>query len=197
MTLRRKIFVAFMGVLFGTSVVHADMMSVYRLDFGHRQPTNICNRADFRYTDLNNPYNFTSVTGLDSRSVEFLEEVNTDNSQNSGMQNPQILTDGTGSFSLCLSALIGLGMFSSAHLVKKLSLGFIPEWYHNGGPFQIGHSLIMPESFHPVLVCCFIQPICIVEDSLIQYRLRTVVSLWRKSQFIPTILVPRGPPNMS
>ena len=42
-----------------------------------------------------------------------------------------------GSLSLCLSALLGLGLCSFAHCVKKSSFGFILEWYRNGGPFQI------------------------------------------------------------
>lgn len=194
---RRKILTAVIGVLVVMSAVYADMIPVSRLDAERQQPAHICGRADVQYTNLSSPSNCLSVADLDLWSVEFLPKVNSDIGQTSGMQNPQILTDGTGSFSLCLSALIGLGMFSSAHLVKRLSFSFVPEWYHNGGPFQIGHSHAMPDSLCPVPVCCFIQPVYTVEDSLLQYRLRTVVSLWRKSQFTPTVLVPRGPPDMS
>ncbi len=197
MITRRKILTAVIGILVGISTVYADMTPVSRLDAEHQQPAHICGRADAKYTTLSSPSNCLSVADLDLWSVEFLPEANPDIGQTSDMQNPQILTDGTGSFSLCLSALIGLGMFSSAHLVKRLSFSFVPEWYHNGGPLQIGHSHAMPDSLCPVPVCCFIQPVCTVEDSLQQYRLRTVVSLWRKSQFTPTVLVPRGPPNMS
>jgi len=188
MTDRRTILIVFMGLLFGTSIVYAEMVPVCQLDLERQQPTHI---TDLQFTDS---YDFQGDAGLDLRYIEFLPDESPDIGQTSGMQNPQILTDGTGSFSLCLSALIGLGMFSSARFVKKLSFGFIPEWYHNGGPFQIGHSHALPESLCPVPVCCFIQPVCTEEDSLIQYRLRTVVSLWRKSQFTPTVLVPRGPP---
>lgn len=194
---RRKTLIAFMSVVVSTSAVYADMIPVSQLDAERQQPAHFCGRADAQYTNLSSPSNCLSVADLHLRSVEFLPEVNPDIGQTSGIQNPQILTDGTGSFSLCLSALIGLGMFSSAHLVKRLSFSFVPEWYHNGGPFQIGHSHAMPDSLCPILACCFIQPVCTMEDSLLQYRLRAVVSLWRKSQFTLTVLVPRGPPNMS
>jgi hypothetical protein len=84
---------------------------------------------------------------------------------------------------------------SSAHWVKRLSFGFVPEWYHNGGPFQIGHSYaVTPESLCPVQVCCFIQPFCTEDNHLPQYFLKTVTSLWRKSQFTPCVLASRGPP---
>ncbi len=198
MTDRRKLLIALIAVLVVTAAVRADMSPVSRLDAGRRQLPHISGRTDLRYTNLSSPSNFPSVADLDSWSVEFLPEANPDIGQNSDMQNPQILTDGTGSFSLCLYSLIGLGLCRTAPWVKKLSFGFVPEWYHNGGPFQIGHSYaVTPESLCPVPVCCFVQPVFMVEDSLPQYRLGTVTSLWRKSQFTPTVLIPRGPPNMS
>ncbi|MBA7615625.1 hypothetical protein ES703_22909 [subsurface metagenome] len=201
MTDRRKLLIALIAVLVVTAAVRADMSPVSRLDAGRRQLPHISGRADvqyIQYTNLSSPSIFPSVADLDSWSVEFLPEANPDVGQTSDMQNPQILTDGTGSFNLCLSALIGLGLCSSTHWVKKLSFGFVPEWYHNGGPFQIGHSYaVTPESLCPVPACCFVQPACTVEDSLPQYRLGTVTSFWRESQFTPVVLAPRGPPNMS
>ncbi len=195
---RRKLLITVGLVLLVTTGVYANMVPVSRLDAGRRQLPHVCGRTDLQYTNLSSPSNFPSVGHLDLWSVEFLPEANADVSQTSEIQHPQILTNGPGSLNLCLSALIGLGLCSSAHWVKRLSFGFVPEWYHNGGPFQIGHSYaVTPESLCPVPVCCFVQPVCTVEDSIPQYRLGTVVSLWRKSQFTPTVLVPRGPPNMS
>jgi hypothetical protein len=96
---------------------------------------------------------------------------------------------------LCLSAIIGLGLCTSAHCVKRLSFGFIPEWYHNGGPFQIGHSFaVNPDSVNPVPAYCFVQPVPGAEDFIPQYHLGTIVSLWRKSQFTADVLAGRGPP---
>jgi len=164
------------------------------------QSLNVCRLNELQYTNLSSPYNSPSVTELDLWSVEFLPEATVDDSQSADIQHLQILTNGPDSLNLCLSALIGLGLCSSAHWVKKLSFGFVPEWYHNGGPFQIGHSYaVTPESLCHAAVYCFVQPVCTVENFLTQsqYRLGTIVFLWRKSQFTPTILIPHGPPNMS
>jgi len=195
---RRKLLITVGLGLLVTTGVYADMTPVSQSDAKRVQSSNACRLAELQYTNLSSPYNPPSVTELDFWSVEFLPEANADVSQTSEIQHPLSLTNGPGSLNLCLSALIGLGLCSSAHWVKRLSFGFVPEWYHNGGPFQIGHSYaVTPESLCPVPVCCFVQPVCTVEDSLPQYRSGTVTSLWRKSQFTPTVLVPRGPPNMS
>ena len=195
---RRKLLITVGLGLLVTTGVYADMTPVSQSDAKCVQSSNACRLAELQYTNLSSPSNFPSVADLDSWSVEFLPEANADVSQTSEIQHQLSLTNGQGSLNLCLSALIGLGLCSSAHFVKRLSFGFIPEWYHDGGPFQIGHSFaVSPESLCPVPVCCFVQPVCKVEDFLPQYRLRTVVFLWRKSQFTPTILASRGPPFRS
>ena len=195
---RRELLIAVIGTLVLTSATYADMVPMSRLDAGRRQSAYVCGRTDLQCINLSSPFNCTSFAALDSWSVEFLPEANADVSQTSEIQQPQILTDGAGSFSLCLWALMGLGLCRTAPWVKKLSFGFIPDWYHNGGPFQIGHSFaVTPESLCLAPACCFIQPVCTMEDSFTQYRLGTIVSLWRKSQFTPAVIASRGPPNMS
>jgi len=195
---RRKLLITVGLGLLVTTGVYADMTPVSRMDAKCVQSSNACRLAELQYTDLSSSSNPPSVAKIDLWSVEFLPEAKDDDSQSAEIQHLQILTNGPGSLNLCLSALIGLGLCSSAHWVKRISFGFVPEWYHNGGPFQIGHSYaVTPESLCPVPVCCFIQPVCTVEDSLPQYHLGTVASLWRKSQLTPTVLAPRGPPNMS
>jgi hypothetical protein len=191
----RRIITAVIGGLVFTATVYADMTPVSQSDAKRVQSSNACRLAELQYTNLSSPYNPPSVTELDLWSVEFFPEAKADVSQTAEIQHLQILTNGQGSLNLCLSALIGLGLCSSAHWVKRISFGFVPEWYHNGGPFQIGHSYaVTPESLCPVPVCCFVQPVCTVEDSLPQYRLGTVTSLWRKSQFISDVIASRAPP---
>ena len=198
MSHRRKLLAAVIGVMVITSDVYADMTPVSRMNTGRRRTSHVFDRTGLQYTNLSGTSNCLNVTGLNIWSVTLLPEAKADVSRTSEMQQPQILTDGTGSFSLCLYALIGLGLCRTAPWVKKLSFGFVPEWYHNGGPFQIGHSYaVTPESLCPVPVYCFIQPVCMEEDSVPQYRLGTITSLWRKSQFTPSVLVPRGPPDIS
>ncbi len=195
---RRKLLITVGLGLLVTTGVYADMTPVFRMDAKCVQSSNVCSRTELQYTNLSSPYNPPSVTELDLWSVEFLPEAKDDISQTSEILHPLSLTNGPSSLNLCLSALIGLGLCSSAHWMKRLSFGFVPEWYHNGGPFQIGHSYaVTPESLCSVPVCCFIQPVFTVEDSLPLYRLGTIVSLWRKSQFMPCVLASRGPPNMS
>jgi len=191
----RRIITAIIAGLVVRGAVYADMTPVSQLDAGRRHSPHVCGQTDFQYTNFISPSNYPSVAKIDLWSVEFLPEANADVSQTSEIQHPLSLTNGPGSLNLCLSALIGLGLCSSAHWMKRLSFDFIPEWYHDGGPFQIGHSFaVTAESLCPAPACCFIQPTCTVEDSLPQYHLGTVTSLWRKSQFSPAVIAPRGPP---
>ena len=65
-----------------------------------------------------------------------LPEVSDDLTSEEDTPDYQPLTDGTNSLSLCLSALIGFGLFGSAKYIRTVSFGFIPDWYHDGGPIQ-------------------------------------------------------------
>jgi hypothetical protein len=139
-------------------------------------------------------FDYQSVNELRPEATRFSANIGIEQERASSTQ-PQIISDRQSSLSLCISAIIGLGLCSSAHCVRKLSFGFIPEWYHNGGPFQIGHSFaVCPDSVCPAPVCCLVQPAVTAEDFLPQYHLGTVVSLWRKSQFTPDVIASRGPP---
>ncbi len=107
-----------------------------------------------------------------------------------------ILSDRQDSRSLCLYALFTLGLCKSAPWVKKLSLGVVPGWYHDGGPFQVGHShAISPDCLTVASGYCFIQPGKIAHDPSPHYRREMIVSLWRESQFTYETLVSRGPPT--
>lgn len=188
----RKIIAGIVGGFLISSAAYADMAPVSAPDVGPRQSSYVCDRTDLQYT------NFPNAAGLDSWSFAFLPKPNADVRQNSPIQYPPSLTDGASSLSLCLYALMGLGLIRSAPWAKKLSLGSIPEWYHDGGPFQIGHSHIAtPNNLSLTPACCFIQPVFVVEGLIPQYRLGTVVSLWRESQFTSNVLAPRGPPLLS
>jgi hypothetical protein len=192
------IFVVVIGVCVVTTAVFADMTPVLQSDAGEGQLQHTAYDESPAYTKSASLFNYSAVSDIGLWPVQFLPESNADIIQTSQIQHPPILTNGPGSLSLCLSALMGLGLCGSVHWVKRLSFGFVPEWYHSGGPFQIGHShALMPGSLSPVPACCFIQSVCMVEELIPQYRQRVVMSLWRKSQFTPTILASRGPPNMS
>ncbi len=192
---RGRLITAVIGAWGITVAVHADMTPVSRPGTISRQSAHFCGLAELRQTNSSSPFACLSVADLNWRPVEFLPETSVDPSQIFEIQDPQSFTSGPSSLNLCLSALVGPGLCSSAHYVKRLSFGSIPDWYHNGGPFQIRHSLAaVPNSLCRVPVCCFVQPVCTAEDVMTQYRSGTVVSLWRESQFTPDVIAARGPP---
>lgn len=134
------------------------------------------------------------IAQLGSMSVGFVVEVKPTEEHDAGLQPMFVLCDRQDSLGLCLYALLGLGLCKSAPWVKKLSLGVVPGWYHDGGPFQIGHSVaISPGCLYSALVC-FVQPDVAAKTLLPRYRREAIVSSWRESQITPTILASRGPP---
>jgi hypothetical protein len=140
---------------------------------------------------------FAGISDLDSLPAGFLPQADAQAGQLSETKPAQILTDRQNSLSLCLYALLGLGLCRSAPLVRKFHLSCIPDWYHNSGPSQIGHSFaISPDCLLSAPVVCFIQPDCETEDVAPQYFSGTIAALLRKSQFTPTTLASRGPPDL-
>jgi hypothetical protein len=195
----RRNITAFFAVLACTVSVYADMIPMPIANSGCGQlPYIPCGRTDLRCVDLSGPFHYYSVADLDLWPAGLLSEKIADTGQTPELQNLRSLTDGPGSFALCLYALMGLGLFRSAPWVKKISFQFIPEWYHDGGPFQIGHShAVTPENLYPAPAYCFVQPACMVGSLIPKYSQRIIVSLWRKSQFTPDVIASRGPPDMS
>jgi len=198
MNSKRIILVLFV-VMVCTVSVYADMMPVSIASSERGQSSYVPRvQTDLHYADLSGLFSYPSATNLDLWPVALLLEPTADTGQTSDLQNLRSFTDGPGSFALCLYALIGLGLCQAAPWVKKLSFEFIPEWYHDGGPFQIGHShAVTPETLYPAPACCFVQPACKVESLIPQYSQRTIVSLWRKSQFTSSVIASRGPPVRS
>jgi len=190
-----KLLTALVGGLVVSVSVRADMVPI---DVGAevRQAARVCSEVPAQPTDFAGLFDYQSIVDLRPGLVQLSGAAGCDLAQHSQTRPPQILTDGQSSLSLCVSALIGLGLCSSAHCLKKLHFGHIPEWYHNGGPSQIGHSLaINPDSICPVPAYCFVQATHAAEDIIPQYRSGTIISLWRKSQFTPDVIASRGPPK--
>gem|GEM_PF-742340 len=110
----------------------------------------------------------------------------------------RILSHNQSSLDFCLYAFVGLGLCRSGRWVRKASLGFVPDWYYSGGPFQIGYShAVNPDTLCPVPACCFIQPDGTPDRSLPPCRSDAITSPWRPSQHTPDSLVSRGPPLCS
>ena len=174
----------------------ADMVPVSERD-GERKPLrHVCGRMEFQHADFSGLYNSSVAADLDFGPVRFLARAGVDDvGQTSQTPYAMELTGGPDSSGMCLYALMSLGLCAAPHWVRRLSSGFIPEWYHKGGPFQIGHShAATPESLCSLQIYFIGPPDNRTEDSLPQYRLRTILTLWRKSQVTSDVLAPRGPP---
>ncbi len=191
---RSECIYVILGVLaLGTSV-RADMRPVASPETGCERAVRASVATAPQSVDLSSPLDCLSITDLGSLPVRSLPALQGETGQLGTLPPAEIQSDGQDSFGLCLYALLGLGMCRSVPLVKRLSVTHIPQWYHDGGPVQIGHShIISPDCLCHAPVC-FVQPECTAEDLSPLYRQETVVSLWRQSQFTPAVLASRGPP---
>lgn len=59
---------------------------------------------------------------------------------------------------LFLSAMLGMGAWQLVRSTKHLHLSSVPEWYHHGGPAQIGHAVPCDLQFAPAVLCIFDRP---------------------------------------
>ena len=192
-----RTILAMVIALTAISAVHADMMPVDQLQGEGLQSSPVWTQvsalpACVEATVTHGP----GGTDLNLTSVALIPQANADVEQICQTEPLHVLAYEPGSLNLCLYALIGLGLCRSAPWVKKLSFGYVPDWYHDGGPYQIGHSRAIGPEFlcRAAVDCCFIQLDETCEVPLSQCYLGTVVSLLRKSLFVPGRLSSRGPP---
>ena len=193
----RKIISGIVLVILMAVVANADMVSMSGTVEASRTAQNVSGERCGQIVNSFDSLIGVSITDFDCLPAVSLPAEIDQSSQNTSTTASLNLQNEPGSLNMCLYALVGLGLCSSVHWVKKTHLSFIPEWYHDGSPGQIGHSFaISPDTLCPVPVCCFIQPESIIANLYIsnKYRLGTIKSLWRKSQFIPEVTASRGPP---
>jgi hypothetical protein len=201
----RKHILGAIGVLIVVGSARAGMLPVCdpsaslrtRLDGERKLPRQVCSRMESRHADSSGRYDSSVTLDLEIEPVWLAPRaVVNDLGQTPLTSDTTDLTGGPDSCGLCLYALMGVGLCAAPHWLKKLHFGHLPEWYHDGGPSQIGHSYAAtPESLCCLQVCCFAPPVEPVEPLKPQYRLGTIISLWRKSQFTPAVLASRGPPS--
>ena len=99
------------------------------------------------------------------------------------------------SMALVLSALATLGAYQGVRSVKRLHLNFAPDWYHTGGPTQVGHATPFDLEFGGALpVSEFDKP---VTRPAFAYRIPREPRSRLRSQFFLLTESPRGPPNRS
>ncbi len=155
-------------------------LSLYHLDLPNGDAS--CRLADLIAADLG------------TRSGGLLPEDRALREPHSPMPHLHILTDRPNGAGLCLCAFMGLALCKAAPRLKRLSCGVIPDWYHDGGPYQIGHSLALSPDGFDSAPACFVQPKDPGAGFPSPYRGEIVVLRWCQPPFILTVLAPRGPP---
>jgi hypothetical protein len=193
MAVGRKIIAVLTGALVIAITADADLMPMSVADAICLPPITATCPPDLQNTSLSAPFGYPDLANLNSLTIILPAQVGPP--ADALHATPLIRTDEQDSLGLCLFALVGLGLCKSAPYVRRFSFGTIPEWYHTGGPFQIGHShAISPDRFYQAPVYCFIQPESPTEDSMRHCGQEGSMALWRQHQFIPSVSAPRGPP---
>ena len=196
MNVRRIIIWAVASVLVVATTGYADMRPVFppgvdvQVGRSCDQPDPFCPAHLTSFGRVGMPYQ-------GPRSAGYPAEARPDVARTDRAQPLHIFRHEQDSLSFCLYALLGLGLFKSAPCAKKLSLGIVPGWYHDGGPFQVGHSFAVSPDCLCSAPACFVQPNNATDNPSPQYCHEMIVSLWRRSQSTPTALASRGPPSMS
>jgi hypothetical protein len=100
------------------------------------------------------------------------------------------------SAALALCALVTLGAYEGGRSLRRLyAAGAVPEWYHTGGPQQIGHATPFDLETPALPACVFEQP------SDLQRGFSYRIPRERRSRFCPQFFLlieaPRGPPAFS
>ena len=190
----RRVIALVMGVLAFGAAARADMMATPLSETAYPQAPAAGARDGRQHTPLFASLGETSIVDPFSLFATDVPVAKAEVEPTGEVPALRIRSDGQSSLNLCLYALIGLGLCRSAPWARRLSFGGVPEWFHDGGPFQIGHSFVVSPDCRCAAPVCFIQPNHIEQDHIPRYRLGMIVSLWRTSQFTPTTLASRGPP---
>ena len=106
---------------------------------------------------------------------------------------PIVLPSGPSSITLFFTAIGGLGVWQLGRSARngRFHFGHMPEWYHTGGPTQVGHVVALDLQDQTPIFCCFDRA---GGRATLAYSLRRDIHMRRKSQFMLTPAAPRGPP---
>lgn len=103
------------------------------------------------------------------------------------------------SLAVALSSLLTLGGWRLVRQARHVHLVCLPEWYHAGGPGQVGHATLLDLSKSlNVLPICWYQPDTagVGSQPMVHYSRPERCARWVSSYFIPTS-APRAPPSFS
>ena len=193
-----KYILAAVVVQVAASMVRADMVPLSDRDAGSQGTTIAVWDCPFQpVLDESALFSCLVAVGLDRLTVGPLIDAQAGIGHGDTSQPLCILADQKDSLGLCSYALVGLGLCRAATCVKLLSVGVVPGWCRDGGPFPTVHRLdLSPDGLHPSLVYCLVPSGCETHDAPPRYRQERIVLLWRESQFIPAVVGSRGPPSV-
>ena len=102
-----------------------------------------------------------------------------------------------GSASLFLGAMLSVGAWQVVRSTRNANLSFLPEWYHSGGPAQIGHAVPFDLDLNAITLC-FFESVDggLGQQSAFDYVRRELRSRLNAQCFL-SIADPRGPPARS
>ena len=193
----RSVFVSVMVSFVVAAVVHADLMPVCGPEAGGKSVAHRGETCDHFVTPcpslVDDGLGPPDLTPIPDEWIRLRER---DLAGPAEVRHHIGLTDRSTGSDLCLYGLLAAGLCGSGRWVRRLSCSFVPDWYHLGGPFQIGHSTaIAPDSVCRAVVC-FVQPDSPRPQRTARHRPGTIIALWRRSQFTPGALTSRAPPCM-
>ena len=199
MDFRKRIFlITIILVMVCGGSVRADMVQIVVQQAEQQAEYSCAKQIETEWKNLAGSYDnpVTHLIDFGLKTVQVASQTSTSTEQTHQVSPSLELKSEQGSLSLCLYALMSFGLCSAPHWLKRFSFGPVPDWYHTGGPYQIGHSFAAPPDFHRTvkLILHFIQPNIIILDSIPRYQTRIVISLWRESQFILEKTASRAPP---
>lgn len=96
------------------------------------------------------------------------------------------------SVALFFSAMASIGAWQLVRCSKDLHFAAMPDWYHTGGPVQVGHTTALDLDFHNLPLCRFDEP---GGERPLCYDVRRSVVVRLKSLQFLSIADPRGPPT--
>ena len=200
MKLGRIILVA-TGLLMPAGVAHADMMPLAPL---HGTVVWACCDSieeveePTEPTEPANPANlssFPSIFDWGLHGVLFRPVIRIDVSERPESPPVVVLAEKEGGFTLCLYAMISLGLIDSVPWTRKWMVRTLPRWYWNGCPGVYRPSLAISVMLsHPEPTAHWNPPADPLQDQPTQDRYETTFLLWRPSQCTPAVVAPRGPP---
>jgi len=106
-----------------------------------------------------------------------------------------VLPPGPSSITLFLTAFGSLGAWQFVRSARnaRFRLGPLPEWYHTGGPIQVGGAAAFDFHYTPPAMCTLNEP---AGEQQLRHHPRRDLPSRREDQFLLTVEAPRGPPRL-